>query len=63
MGLIDRNGTPAAAPNSRLRPRPPRRFASEFEREIRQLYMRTIDEPIPLRMIEILRAGLAGPKS
>ncbi|HJR22223.1 MAG TPA: hypothetical protein VJ822_11420 [Dongiaceae bacterium] len=46
-----------------IRPRPPRRFVSEFENEIRQLYVRMIDEPIPSRMIEILRAGLVGRKS
>lgn len=62
MGLIDRNGAPAAAPDSRILPRPPRRFISEFEAEIRQLYVRMIDEPIPTRMIEVLRAGMAGPK-
>ena len=66
MGFIDSEGRPAAAPNVMkvgMRPRPPRRFVSEFENEIRQLYVRMIDEPIPPRMIEVLRAGLAGPKS
>ena len=65
MGLIDSDDTPAAAPTlirARLRPRPPRRIVSEFENEIRQLYVRMIDEPVPSRMIDVLRAGLASPR-
>jgi hypothetical protein len=65
MGFVDRDDRPAAARtliSARFRPRPPRRFVSEFENEIRQLYVGTIDEPIPSRMIEVLRAGLAGAK-
>jgi hypothetical protein len=65
MGFIDHDDTPAAARilvNARLRPRPPRRFVSEFENEIQQLYVGTIDEPIPPRMIEVLRARLVDPK-
>jgi hypothetical protein len=45
-----------------VRPRPPRRIIAEFESEIRQLYVRTIDEPIPPRLLEILRARSAGHK-
>jgi lipopolysaccharide/colanic/teichoic acid biosynthesis glycosyltransferase len=64
MGLLDCDSRPAATPvvtNVGPRPRPPR-FVSEFETEIRQLYMRAIEEPIPARLIEVLRAGLAGHK-
>lgn len=66
MGFPDHESRPAVAPTMMkvgIRPRPPRRFVSEFENEIRQLYVRMIDEPIPSRMIEILRAGLVGRKS
>lgn len=62
MGLLDHESKSAAAPGSaEIRPRPPR-YVSEFESEIRQLYMRIIDEPVPPRLIGILRAGLAGPR-
>jgi hypothetical protein len=66
MGFTDRESRPAAALTFMkvgIRPRPPRRFVSEFEDEIRQLYVRMIDEPVPPRMIEVLRAGLADPKT
>ena len=65
MGLIDRESRSGAAPtmtDAGIRPRPSRRLVSEFENEIRQLYMRTIDEPIPPRLIDVLRAGLANHK-
>ncbi len=65
MGLIDCESRSAAVPtlaSAGIRPRPPR-YVSEFESEIRQLYVRMIDEPIPPRLIGILRAGLAGHKS
>lgn len=64
MELIDREGRSAAVrtlASAGIRPRPPR-YVSELEREIRQLYVRMIDEPIPPRFIGILRAGLAGHK-
>ena len=64
MGLIDSNAGSALMPaleNVGVRARPPR-FVSEFESDIRQLYLRMMDEPIPPRMIGILRARLAGPK-
>lgn len=35
------------------------RHVSEFEKEIRKLYLTTIDEPIPPRLMAVLRAGLA----
>lgn len=66
MGFIERESRPAAAPvvmNVGIGPRPSRRLVSEFESEIRQLYVRMIDEPIPPRMIAVLRAGLIGSKS
>lgn len=65
MGLIDHNAGSALMPavkNVGARARPPR-FVAEFERDIRQLYLRMMDEPVPARMIGILRAGLTGPKS
>ena len=66
MGWIDRDSRSAAGPSmtsSGIRPRPSRRFVSEFEIEIRQLYVRTIDEPIPPRLIDVLRTGLASHKT
>jgi hypothetical protein len=65
MGLIDQSGGSAVMPalkdvGARARPA---RVASEFENDIRQLYLRMMDEPVPPRMIGILRAGLTGPKS
>ena len=65
MGLIDRNDGSALLPamgSVGARAQPPRYVVSEFESEIRQLYVRMIDEPIPPRLIGILRAGLAGHK-
>jgi hypothetical protein len=66
MGLmIDASGESAAMPGTKDagdRARPPR-YVSEFESDIRQLYLRMMDEPVPRRMIDILRAGLTGPKS
>jgi hypothetical protein len=65
MGLMDDNGGSALMPaleNVGARARPPR-FVSEFESDIRQLYLRMMDEPVPPRLIGILRAGLTGPKS
>ena len=66
MRLVDHDGRLATAPTmtkAGIRPRPPRRFVSEFENDIRQLYVRMIDEPIPPRLMGVLRAGLAGHKS
>ena len=65
MGLLNRQIRSTATParvSARIRPQPPRRFVSEFENEIRQLYVGTIDEPIPPRLINILRTGLVGHK-
>jgi hypothetical protein len=65
MGSIDRNGESAFMPALETvgaRAQPPR-FVSEFESDIRQLYLRMMDEPVPPRMIGILRAALGGPKS
>lgn len=64
MGLIDGNDGSALIPASENvgRARPPR-FVSEFETEIRQLYLRMMEEPVPPRMIGILRAGLTGSKT
>ena len=65
MGLMDDNGGSALMPafeSVGARARPPR-LVSEFESDIRQLYLRMMDEPVPPRLIGILRAGLTGPKS
>ena len=65
MGSSDHNAGSALMPALETvgaRARPPR-FVSEFESEIRQLYLRMMDEPVPPRMIGILRAGLTGSKS
>ena len=65
MGWVVRDSRSAAAQTLTdvgIGPRPCRRFVSEFENEIRQLYLRTIDEPIPPRLIDVLRAGLASHK-
>jgi hypothetical protein len=65
MELIDHDERSALMPTLQIagaRVRPPR-FVSEFESEIRQLYLRMLDEPIPPRLIGILRAGLAATKS
>jgi hypothetical protein len=64
MELIDHDGGSALVPTLQTagaRARPPR-FVSEFESDIRQLYLRMMDEPVPPRLIGILRAGMAGPK-
>jgi hypothetical protein len=64
MGLIDHNAGSALMPavkNVSARARPPR-FVSEFETDIRQLYLRMMDEPVPPRLIGILRASLTGSK-
>ena len=65
MGLIEQGSGLAVMPALEkvgIRARPPR-FVSEFENDIRQLYLRMMDEPVPPRLIGILRAGLSGPKS
>jgi hypothetical protein len=43
------------------RSRPPR-FMAGREVEIRQLYRQVLDEPVPSRLLDILRAALA-PRS
>jgi hypothetical protein len=65
MGLIDHNSGLALMPALEKvgAPTRPPRFVSEFESDIRQLYLRMMDEPVPPRLIGILRAGLTGPKS
>jgi len=57
MELIHAEDGQDAAPPSPItstRHRPPR-FVSEIEAEIGQLYLRTMDEPIPARLLTILR--------
>ena len=38
------------------------RFVSEFEADLTQLYARMMDEPVPARLIGIVRAGLVNSK-
>jgi hypothetical protein len=38
-------------------------FAPQFEAEIGQLYLQTMDEPVPPRLLTILRTGLSGSKA
>jgi hypothetical protein len=60
MALVDLEGGTAAGPPPRkapVRSRVPR-FAAEFEAEIRRLYVRMMDEPVPPRLLGILRAAL-----
>lgn len=62
MGLTDLETGPAMEPPPQIaRTRRPR-FASEFETDLRQLYLRMMDEPVPARLLGILRAGLADRK-
>jgi hypothetical protein len=62
MGWIDLETGPAAKPSPEIaRTRRPR-FVSEFETDLRQLYLRMMDEPVPARLLGILRAGLADSK-
>lgn len=59
MGFTDLEGGPAVKPLPKVaRVRRPRVIA-EFESEIRQLYGRMLHEPVPPRLLGILRAGLA----
>ena len=62
---IDADREPARASavfQMRGRTRVPR-LISEFESDIRQLYLGMLDEPVPPRLIGILRAGMAPSKS
>ena len=64
MGSTTEESGPGARPTEirRIRARPPR-FAPEFEADIKRLYLRMMEEPVPARLIGILRAGLAGAKN
>ena len=44
------------------RPRPPF-IAAEFEAAIRQLYLRLMEEPVPPRLLTIVRAAMPGSKA
>ena len=62
MGSIDVEcGLAAGPPPQSGRTQRPR-FLSEFEADLTQLYARMIDEPVPARLIGILRAGLVSSK-
>lgn len=56
MKAFERNNNAASV--SAISVRIPR-HVSGLEKEIRQLYLTTIDEPIPPRLMAVLRAGLA----
>jgi hypothetical protein len=43
--------------------RRPARFVAEVEAEIGQLYLGTQEEPIPLRLLTILRSGVCSSKA
>lgn len=60
MGLVDLKGGAAAdapLPAVPVRKRVPC-FATEFEAEIRRLHLRMMDDPVPPRLLGILRAAL-----
>lgn len=62
MGFTDLESEPAVKPPPRMaRPGRPRAIA-EFEGEVRQLYRQMLDQPVPPRLLGILRAAL-GPKA
>ena len=66
MGLIDADDERAAraAPALYARvARKPRRLSSDIEAEIGQLYLGTLEEPVPHRLLTILRAGVCGSKA
>jgi hypothetical protein len=56
------DGSASVSAPTPISARIPRRV-SQFEEEIRQLYLRTIDEPIPPRLMSVLRGGLPNYRS
>lgn len=64
MGPVDIAGGSASEQLrlERIRARPAR-FLSEFESDIERLYLRMMDEPVPARLLNILRAGMSGAKT
>ena len=63
MGLTDLETGSGVVPRkiTRIRPRPPF-IAAEFEAEISRLYLRLMEEPVPSRLLTIVRAAMAGSK-
>ena len=60
MGSDLQIGRAAEPPSTAGRVRPRRSyFISEFESDIRQLYSQMLDEPVPPRLLDILRGALA----
>lgn len=64
MGPADTSGGSAGQPLRIVcnRAQPPR-FVSEFESDIKRLYLRIMEEPVPARLLDILRAGMSGAKT
>ncbi|HET6161208.1 MAG TPA: hypothetical protein VFE34_22900 [Dongiaceae bacterium] len=60
MGSIDmEDGRAAEPPRQVMRGRQRvSRFAAELEGELRHLYLRMMEEPVPARLLGVLRAGL-----
>ena len=64
MDLIDLEGGAAGeSPPKAGRTRRSPRFLPDFETDIRQLYLRMMDEPVPARLLGVLRAGLCSSKA
>ena len=62
MGFIALESASAAEPPQQVAQARRPRFVSEFEADLTQLYVRMMDEPVPARLIGILRAGLVNSK-
>jgi hypothetical protein len=65
MGLIDMETAQGGEPSPRTAHsrHHASRFGLEFETVISQLYLATMNEPVPLRLLTILRAGVCGSKA
>jgi hypothetical protein len=64
MGLMNlESGLAEEPPHPAVRPRRHSRFVPELETEIGQLYLETMEEPVPLRLLTILRAGVCRSKA
>ena len=59
---MDLESASAAEPPPQVTQARRSRFVSEFEADLTQLYARMMDEPVPARLIGIVRAGLVNSK-